>query len=143
MQIEVKSRFVRHLSFLEQELASVPGVKVLTWEGYQTDAVQRRNVERLVENIVNSSIDISKIVLAVEQLPVPDTYREIVLTVGAVSGFDKDNCEKLSRHVRLRNIISHEYLDVRWTSIKKFIDEAGPQYEKLVADAKEYLSAKL
>lgn len=143
MQIEVKNRLIKHLAFLEAELASIPGVRGLTWEAYQADAVQRRNVERLVENIVNSSIDVSKIVLGVEKLSVPDTYREIVQTLGVVTGFDKDNCEKLSRHVRLRNIISHEYLDVRWTSIKKFVDEAEPQYAKLVEDAKAYLLRKV
>jgi len=46
---------------------------------------------------------------------------------------------KLSRWVSLRNIISHEYLDIRWTSIQKFISESKPFYEDFFKKVKNYL----
>ena len=143
MRTEITARLIKHVSFFESELDGVAGVRSLTWERYQTDAVQRRNVERLVENIVNSSIDIARIILNANGLQTPDTYGEIVRSLSLVAGFDRDNCEALSRQVRLRNIISHQYLDIRWSSIKKFIDEAEPYYRKLAGDVQRHLAAHI
>jgi hypothetical protein len=41
-------------------------------------------MERWVENLVNASIDIGKIVVAAEMLPLPHTYRETMETLAAV-----------------------------------------------------------
>jgi len=134
---------IKQLSFLEGELDGVAEVRSLSWERYQTDAVQRRNVERLVENIVNSSIDIARIILNAAGLPTPETYGEIVRSIALVPGFDKETSEALSRQVRLRNVISHQYLDIRWSSIRKFIDEAEPHYRKFAGDVQRHLAAHL
>lgn len=81
-------------------------------------------MERWIENIVNSSIDISKIILVSEKVSLADTYRELVASLSLIPGFSKEDMETLAEWVRFRNIIAHEYLDIRWGSIKKFIQEA-------------------
>ena len=43
----------------------------------------------------------------------------------------------------LRNILAHEYLDVRWNSIERFISQSEPLYEKFINEVKEYLKKKL
>ena len=83
-------------------------------------------------------------VLAYQQgnLPVPDTYREIVANLSILPAFRKETVEALARWVRLRNIISHEYLDVKWDSIKKIIlDGYGLFYDFLNA-TNDYLTSK-
>ena len=103
----------------------------------------RRDVERWIENIINSSIDISKIILVAENIPLPDTYKELVASVSLVPGFNKERMKSLSEWVRFRNIIAHEYLDISWASIRKFILESDPLYESFLKDVKEYLEKKL
>jgi len=44
--------------------------------------------------------------------------------------------------VRLRNIIAHEYLDMRWASIKKFISETEPLYKEFLEKVKAYLKER-
>jgi uncharacterized protein YutE (UPF0331/DUF86 family) len=39
----------------------------------------------------------------------------------------------------LRNIMAHEYLDIRWASIERFIRETEPLYKALLESVKEYL----
>ncbi|MBI5528354.1 MAG: DUF86 domain-containing protein [Deltaproteobacteria bacterium] len=141
MKTETKARLIKHLSFLEVELNDRVLVNDLSWDEYNTDRVKRRHVERWVENVVNSSIDIARIVLTTENLPVPDTYKEVVVSLSLVTVFDRETCERMARHVRLRNILTHEYLDIRWASIRRFIDEADQLYARLVADTKAYLAA--
>ena len=45
--------------------------------------------------------------------------------------------------MRFRNIIVHEYLDIKWKSIKRFIQETEEIYRKFVTEAKNYLNQKL
>jgi len=140
---EIQTRLIKHITFLEKELEDWESFKSLSWEEYNKDRDKRRNVERWIENIVNSSIDIAKIILASENLPLPDTYKEIIISLSLTSGFDKENIDHLSEWVKLRNIISHEYLDIRWNSIKKFIEETELVYRNFLGNVKKYLEKKL
>lgn len=142
MQKEFKVRLIRHITFLESELKDYDAFNSLSWEQYNADRNKRRNVERWIENIINSSIDIAKIILTSEGLPLPDTYKEIVNSLALLADFNKENMETLSRWVRLRNIISHEYLDIRWASIKRFISESRPLFEGFLAATNGYLERK-
>jgi len=140
---ENKIRLVKHITFLEREIQDWESFKSLSWEEYNKDRSKRRNVERWIENIVNSSVDIAKIILASENIPLPETYKEIVASLPLIPGFDKETAGHLSEWVKLRNIISHEYLDVRWNSIKRFIEETGPIYRTFLEKVKIYIKEKL
>lgn len=139
---EIKVRLIKHITFLENELEDYESFKPLSWEEYNKERDKRRNVERWIENIINSSIDIAKIILASESLSLPDTYKEIVISVSLVPGFDKENMERISERVKLRNIITHEYLDIRWNSIKRFIQETEPIYKNFLKKVKEYIKER-
>lgn len=139
MKEELKERIIKHINFLEKEIEDYSFFKDLNWEQYQIDRSRRRDVERWIENIVNSSIDISKLILTAEGIRIPDTYREIVSSLSLVKGFDKEMVEKISRWVSLRNIVAHEYLDIRWASIKRFIQETEPLYKSFIENVKNYL----
>lgn len=142
MQKEFKVRLIKHIAFLESEIKDYGSFFPLTWEHYNTDRSKRRDVERWIENIINSSIDIAKIILTSEGLSLPDTYKDIVASLALVPDFKKDDMERLSRLTRLRNIISHEYLDIRWTSIKRFISESKPLIEAFMEETKGYLEKR-
>lgn len=139
MKKEIKVRLIKHITFLEDEIQDYENFKTLSWMEYNTARDKRRNVERWIENIVNSSIDIAKIILVSENLPLPDTYREIVNSLSLVSGFDKKIVEKLAELVKFRNIIAHEYVDLRWNFINRFIHETELLYKNFIEKVKEYI----
>jgi uncharacterized protein YutE (UPF0331/DUF86 family) len=138
-----KIRLVKHISFLEKELDDYQKFKSLTWNEYSDDRDKRRNVERWIENIVTSSVDIAKLVLTSEKKIIPDTYKEMLLSLSLVPCFDKENTKKIAQWVRFRNIVVHEYLDIKWKSIKRFIQETEKIYNEFVNEAKNYLNQKL
>ena len=139
MKREIRFRLIKHLTFLENELKDYEIFETLSWKEYNDDRGKRRNVERWIENIINSSIDIAKLILTSKGLPLPDTYKDIVKNLSLVAEFSEEGIEKLSRWVSLRDIISHEYLDIRWTSIQKFISESKLFYEDFLKKTKNYL----
>lgn len=66
-------------------------------------------------------------------------FWEIKQRAMSLSEIDKEAAEKLSKFAKLRNILAHEYLDVRFRQIKEFIREAEPFYKKVVAFVKGIL----
>ena len=143
MREELKQRLLKHVSFLEIELRDYPKFRQITQVEYREDRDKSRNVERWVENIINASIDISKVILTYEGKGLPDNYKEIVLSLSLVKELGIGNAEALSSWVKFRNIISHEYLDIRWASIKKFISETEPLYRDLLDKVKIYLEKQI
>jgi len=140
---EFKRRLLRYIGFLEEELQDYPKFKLLRRTDYITDRNKRRSVERWVENIINSSIDISKVILTLEGIGLPDNYREIVSSISAIKELKTVDAEALSRWVRFRNIIAHEYLDIRWASMKRFIQETEPLYNNFLEKVKGYIRKNL
>lgn len=67
-----RASIVKRLSFLEIELADLADYADLDEQTYRTDRKVCREVERLAENVVNAYVDVSKIVLAGEDLERPD-----------------------------------------------------------------------
>src|SRR4030067_2393712 len=137
---EIRFRLIKHLTFLENELKDYEIFEPLSWKEYNDDRGKRRNVERWIENIINSSIDIAKLILTSEDRSLPDTYKDIVKNLSLISDFNEEGIEKLSSWVSLRNIISHEYLDIRWTSIQKFISESEPFLKDFLRRVEKYLN---
>jgi uncharacterized protein YutE (UPF0331/DUF86 family)/predicted nucleotidyltransferase len=134
-----RTRILRSLDFLEEELADINEFQNASKDQYIQDRSFRRNVERWVENLVNATIDISKTILASERSRMPRTYRETVERLGAVDVFDPAVCEELAEFARLRNMLAHEYLDLRFSRIREFIDQAPVLYESFLKSARSFV----
>ncbi len=137
-----RSRLLNIVDFLETELEDTHLFDNLSKKSYLEDPTMRRNAERWIENLVNASIDIAKIIVASKRQPVPQTYREILLRLDTVDTIEDSTAIALSGFSRLRNILAHEYLDIRYPQIKEFIEDAPPEYEKLIESVRELIKNK-
>ncbi len=143
MREELHRRLLRHVEFLAEELNYYQKFRQLTWEDYRTDDDKRRSIERWVENIINSSVDISKLILSLEEIRQPDNYKEIVQSISLVKDLGMYKADELSAWVKFRNIVAHEYLDIRWSSIKRFASETEALYAGFLDKVKKYLEKKI
>jgi len=96
---------------------------------YETDRDVRRNLERCVENIVNASLDMAKILLVADNLPIPDTYRQYFEALCTAGVIRQDASQAMGHGVTLRNVLAHHYLDIRWRSLSRFLSTDWPHYE--------------
>jgi uncharacterized protein YutE (UPF0331/DUF86 family)/predicted nucleotidyltransferase len=126
-----RDRLVRILDFLQAELADLPQFEGIERNRYMQDASFRRNAERWAENLVNAAIDIAKIILSSSGKRIPQTYRQALSDLTLLEGFDRDTAAKLGGFARLRNILAHEDLDLRYERIASFIREAGSLFRDL------------
>jgi predicted nucleotidyltransferase/uncharacterized protein YutE (UPF0331/DUF86 family) len=134
-----RARLIRIVDFLQDELEDYPEFRDIDLERYSTDRTMRRSVERWVENLVNASIDAAKIVLASERRPVPHTYAEALEMLATVKDFwpdgpdaGRETARRLAQNTRVRNMLAHEYLDLRFTKVDQVVDHAEERYGALV-----------
>ena len=122
-----KTSIIKRIDFIETELKDLNEYKTLDFNTYARERKIRRDVERIIENIVNGIIDIGKIILAGEDVVLPDTYREIFIKLGDSGIIDTRLAGCLSDLARLRNILAHQYLDIKWEMIKDFINQGSEE----------------
>jgi predicted nucleotidyltransferase/uncharacterized protein YutE (UPF0331/DUF86 family) len=136
-----RARLLRILDFLGEELTDGGQFANLSQAGYLNDRALRRNVERWAENLVNASIDVAKIVLASQGLPMPQTFRETLSELVAIPGF-REIAMELAAFSRVRNLLAHEYLDARYPEIRRVVDRANDLYGTLARVTREWISAQ-
>jgi len=59
--------------------------------------------------------------------------------LGSTQYFDEAFGDDISQWAVLRNILAHEYLDIRWNTIKNFIQTAEPIYRVLSKKIESFL----
>ncbi len=64
---EARSIIIERLTFLENEFSDFSKIKSISRQEYTENRDTKRNIERWIENIVMSSLDIAKVVLASEK----------------------------------------------------------------------------
>ncbi|MEX0974601.1 MAG: DUF86 domain-containing protein, partial [Bacillota bacterium] len=127
---------IKRISFLKTEAGDLPKFRDMSQFDYMENRDQRRSLERLVENVVNIMVDICKILLSAADVPIPDTYKTIVLQAGAQGIIPRALAEAVSEWSGLRNALAHQYLDIRWDSLSRFIN-SGPTVSSQFVDAIE------
>lgn len=134
-----RERLKKSLSFLGQQMLLYKDFTGLSLKEYEEDHHKRNDVERWIENIMNASIDIAKLVLGSQKKPIPSTYRDALRNAAWALGFSEDFGLKLEQWAKLRNILAHEYLDIRWKQINEFIHKSEDMFQKFIESVKTFL----
>lgn len=138
-----KQSLMKRLTFAEIELKDLEKFKQIDFNAYREDRDKRRNLERLIENVVNASLDMAKIILSGEDLELPDTYKETFDRLGEAKIITRDLASSLGKFFHLRNILSHQYLDIKWRMIKDFISEAERTFGEFFKVIKDRINDSL
>lgn len=133
-----RSRLLRYLRFLENEFSELEKMKAISKEDYLNDSFKRKVIERWIENIVMAMLDIAKVILASQKKEIPETYKALLRNFG-IFYFDQDFGEKIAWFAIMRNIIVHEYLDIRWKRIQKFLEDGEALLPVFIKGVKDIL----
>ena len=139
MSPEDRVRLSRRLEFLREEWRDLQRFFGITFDEYRSAKALRREVERWVENIANATIDIAKIVLASKKKMLPQSFQDALREFAALAGLSAVETEQFSTLARLRSLLAHEYLDLLYDRIRKFLDSFPNAYDR----AFEFLEAFL
>lgn len=132
-------RLERLVDFLEEQTGLYGVYRDFSQNEYENDPRKRNEIERWLENIVNAIIDAGKVILGSEKHLIPPTYREIVRRSAGVVGVSEDFASRFDGWVRLRNILAHEYLDIKWKRLAEFAEQSEPMIKQFIAGIKKFL----
>ncbi|MBI5400308.1 DUF86 domain-containing protein [Candidatus Saganbacteria bacterium] len=133
-----KESIIARISFLESELNELAAFSALEWKTYLEDKPLRRNVERMIENIANATIDVAKIVLSDKNSgEIPATYVDVILKLVELKIIGLDLATRLAECVKLRNYLAHQYLDLKWDKIKSFLKSAPAEFNEFITQIKK------
>jgi len=134
-----KERLQRLVRFLETEMNDFKTFADVSQRQYEHEIGTRRNLERWAENMVNASIDIAKTLLASEKRAIPQTYKTILEGLMVLEGFTEETAKQLAQFSKMRNLLAHEYLDLRFSLLQKFVKESEPAYADLIHFVKKIM----
>ncbi len=139
LSINDAERLGRILTFLESQTDLYAYFTKYVRDDYLNDVYKRLQIERWVENIMNTCIDIAKIAVASSRKPTPQAYREIIAQGALLIGLADETVSQLEKWVRLRNVLAHEYLDIKWKRISNFACASDLPVRQFTEAAKRFL----
>ncbi|MFW5728949.1 MAG: type VII toxin-antitoxin system MntA family adenylyltransferase antitoxin [bacterium] len=119
-----RRRLERIIEYLDEEMSDRSKFEAVSLSRYRNDRDLRRNLDRWVEMLINAAIDIGKIVLSSEHKSVPRTYGQILEDLECTPPFDELH-GRLKPLAPLRNMMAHEYLDLRFKRVQTFVTEGA------------------
>jgi len=132
-------RLVRLIDFVQDQMPDFKKFAGVSQKQYERDISIKRNLERWAETLANASIDIGKILIASRKRPIPQTYKTILKELAFLDGFDENVAVKIAGFSDMRNLLVHEYLDLRFALLDIFVKKGEPLYAYLIKYAKEEL----
>jgi len=123
------SKLIPHIDYVERELLFHSQYeKEIDWKVYQAQRSKRLEIERWVENLINATLDISKMFLAGMGEEIPETSREVLFRMGGHIYEKEKEADAFSELAKIRNTLAHRYLDLKWNDIKRFLEIAPSLY---------------
>jgi len=136
-------RLERNIIYLQEQQQLYEYYAQFTQEQYENDGHKRNDIEKWVENIMNAVIDVSQIIMASEHRAMPMAYRESVERSALALHVPEESARTLEKWVRLRNVLAHEYLDIKWKRISDFIHTSDLPIGAFIDAAKKFLEETL
>lgn len=140
MVIDYKHRLIKRVDYIKSLV--IPFFHTyasITREQYNSDIRLRREVEKWVEDTINCVIDISKILYSEKKMVIPETSRGILENIDLLGLFEVKLGSRISQWAILRNRLAHDYLDLKWEGISKFIKEGEDILKPLTVDVENYI----
>jgi uncharacterized protein YutE (UPF0331/DUF86 family) len=120
------------------DLESIGGVDA---SRLRSDRMARHAVERILTQLVESAVAINSHVAAVSG-SVPGTYRESFFAAAGAGFISADLAERLAPSAGLRNVLTHEYVEVDLDLVASAVETAIVGYRAYVQAVAQVLQGR-
>jgi uncharacterized protein YutE (UPF0331/DUF86 family) len=135
--LEIIQRKIRELEgnllYLKQKSLNV------NKDNIKNDIIVYWGIERGIQICIESVIDISNIVISVNDAKKPNTYRETVELIGTLGIIPKTFAKELSNMVGFRNILVHDYIKINEDIILEILSNNLDDFIKFSNYIRKYL----
>lgn len=109
---------------------------------YLQDLVRRRACEKTVESAIESLIDVSAMIVSIEQLGLPADEKSIFDMLVKKTILSKEVAEKLKDMKGFRNILIHRYADVDDEQVHHYLTACLNDFDEFEKEVKTYMKRK-
>ena len=135
-------RILVRLNFIEEKLQQLNRFGRISLDDYLGNSDQRLIIERLLELIIQSAIDINKhIVRKGLRLKFPSESKESFILLFQNNILSKELAQNLADSAGLRNVLAHQYLEINDTIVYESIAKALTQYPRYLQQITTYLDS--
>ncbi|MCC4768729.1 DUF86 domain-containing protein [Methanosarcina sp. DH2] len=111
-------------------------------EEIRNNRTLRGAVERYMEISLACMIDICEMIISVEKLRRPDTYREVILVLGQHDILPEKFAKKLAPAAGFRNVLVHMYADIDLEKLYSHLQNDIDDLELFAEYIAKYLISK-
>lgn len=112
-------------------------------EKLESDLGTSAVVERLLELACESVLDIARLVVTDQRLPIPENSRGYILALEKAGVLDKEFAEEFSKIAGFRNILVHMYLDIDYGQVADKINNKLGDFERFSQEVARFYELKL
>lgn len=139
LDLDVVQSRVRLIQNLLVDLSTVGEISV---ERLERDRMLRHAVERVLTQIVELAVSVNSHVAASLLAEAPKDYRSSFSLAVAAGLLEDDLATRLRRSVGLRNVLTHEYVDVDLTIVSNAVGSALIDYGDYVKSAAGWIAER-
>ena len=104
-----KTLILRKLSALDEYLKQISEYANITLEAYAVDWKIQRIVERTLQMMIETCLDISGHIISDEKFRMPETYADMFRILVEKSILSESRVDAFEKMARFRNIVVHNY----------------------------------
>lgn len=108
----------------------------------RSDRMARHAVERILTQLVEFAVSINSHIAAAVSGSVPGTYRESFFAAADAGILSADLAERLAPSAGLRNVLTHEYVEVDLDLVAAAVGTAIVDYRAYVREVAQALQAR-
>lgn len=107
-----KDLLKRKISLIQDDLANLTAFSKYTFTEVAADFIKQAAMERMLERIINRTIDINQYLiaeLATKEMPTPKDYAETFFILSKLNIYPEEFVKEISKSIGTRNKLVHEY----------------------------------
>lgn len=132
----------RKLATITSNLDLLAAVEGLPLADYRADPFRRKGTERLLQEIVESAVDVNLHLLRAVGVPAPPDYYQSFVDIGRHGIVPTTLAEGLAPAAGLRNRLVHEYDAVNDAIVLEAVRQARRDFAAYVAAIERYLASR-
>lgn len=114
----------------------------IDWNKFVQDNRSRRFVERVLQIIVETMVDVGQHIIADEGFRAPNTYRDVCKILCENNVLPYDKMPTYERIAAFRNILVHHYEEVEKTAVYSIFSHSLPDIEEFLAHIQTWAEQK-
>ena len=134
---------LRHIDQLRLYLQRIYELQQHTREKVLTDWHIQFQVDRALQLAVEVVISVAEQLIAILDLPVPDSSKEAVRALAGAGVLTPELSEEMARAVGFRNIIVHGYMDIDYSIVYDVVQDDAMYLEQFVAQVAAFIEKQL